>query len=592
MTLARRTIPFALGLAAGLLLIASPITAQDSTRVTPDSAAQDSAARRASLPRFVPIFEPEVPRGPLPRGSRHTFTRDSLVWTNAVTLAELLAAIPGAYVARAGWIGQSEYVVYGGRGARGLEVFWDGMPLVPVGGDSVYFDAARIYLTNLRRVDVEILPARLRVYLVSERHETLDDRSVVRVMSGDLGVAQYAGLFQKRWVNGLGLGLAANFAGSNGFSGANRSDNAFDVWARFEWLPTPRAGILYQIRRQNQDRDSITGSAGAPGRAGTRTDSQLKLFASTRPRGQGLGAELTFGTSGWGRDSIIGEQGIHRVMGTLRYASRIASLEVAGNLADRRTVRSGIVRAGISPIAGVILAGDAGTELYAGGRHGQHAHAVASLYRGPFSATGEIDFAKLVQAPAIRADTAQRTIDRLVRVGLDTRRLSGHVGLAERDAYAPLGFPDLPVISLLAPSPRSTFFIADFTLRPLRPLTLDGWYANPVRGQQDFQPPTHGRVQLTFRSKFWRTFRSGAFDLKLQLAMESWSEGTAGLTSAAVPISLNGITFYEAFVSFQIVGFTAFWNLHNAYNAREQYVPGMPYPRNAQTFGVRWEFFN
>jgi hypothetical protein len=147
------------------------------------------------------------------------------------------------------------------------------------------------------------------------------------------------------------------------------------------------------------------------------------------------------------------------------------------------------------------------------------------------------------------------------------------------------------VITGLAPSLRSSLFVAGFTFQPVRPLTLDGWFVNPYRGAADYQPPTHGRAQLTFRSKFWRTFRSGAFDLKVQVALESWSGGTAGLANGTL-VQLGGVTFWETFVSFQLVGFTAFWDLRNANNSREQYVPGLPYPRNAQTFGVRWEFFN
>ena len=56
---------------------------------------------------------------------------------------------------------------------------------------------------------------------------------------------------------------------------------------------------------------------------------------------------------------------------------------------------------------------------------------------------------------------------------------------------------------------------------------------------------------------------------------------------------MPGLTFSEAFLSFRIVGFTAFYDLRNALNTRAAYVPGMPdYPRNGQTFGVKWEFTN
>ena len=238
MSRARRSLEFLLGFTLACLA-AAPIAAQDTTAARLDTTRRDSV-KGPPPPREVPTPDPETPRGPLPPGSRYSFTRDSLAWTNALTLADLLTAIPGVYIARAGFVGQSEYVVYAGRGAAALELYWDGMPLPPVGGDSVYSDAARIYLTYIKRVDVEVLPASLRVYLVSERHETLQDRSLIRVMSGDYHSAQYAGLFQKRWAGGLGLGLGANYVGSNGFSGTGRTDHAFDVWARMEWEPDPR----------------------------------------------------------------------------------------------------------------------------------------------------------------------------------------------------------------------------------------------------------------------------------------------------------------------------------------------------------------
>jgi hypothetical protein len=57
-------------------------------------------------------------------------------------------------------------------------------------------------------------------------------------------------------------------------------------------------------------------------------------------------------------------------------------------------------------------------------------------------------------------------------------------------------------------------------------------------------------------------------------------------------IVLEPVTYQEWSVAFQIVDFTAFWNLRDAALAQKQYIPGLPYPHNAQVFGVRWEFAN
>src|SRR5439155_1288384 len=84
-------------------------------------------------------------------GTGYSFTTDSFALSNAQTLSDLLAHIPGVYVARGGIYGQAEIVLYGGRGPAGLEVFWDGVPHLPLGRDSVYLDPARISLAPLER---------------------------------------------------------------------------------------------------------------------------------------------------------------------------------------------------------------------------------------------------------------------------------------------------------------------------------------------------------------------------------------------------------------------------------------------------------
>jgi hypothetical protein len=240
----------------------------------------------------------------------------------------------------------------------------------------------------------------------------------------------------------------------------------------------------------------------------------------------------------------------------------------------------------------LVLSGDAEIGHLRGDRSSRRAHGGAAFYRGPFSLVGEVSWADAVQAPALVSDTTQRTTDRSLRFGVDLRRISAHFGVADRDGYQPAPFPDLPIIPQSNPSTTSRAFIADYRLQPIPSLTVSGWYVNPLTGSADFQPPTHSRTQITFRSKFWRTFRSGAFDLKLQVAAESWGQGTAGLDASGAEIPLPGTAFYETYISFQIVGFIAFWDLRNALHSPESYVPGVPYPPNGQTFGVRWEFFN
>src|SRR5207247_6978315 len=127
-----------------------------------DTPARDTPARD-TLPRSLPVFPEAILTGPLPRGTRYTFNADSLILSNVQTPSDRLAHSPGVYVARGGIYGAGEIPFYGGRGAAGLEIYWDGVPYLPLGRDSLFLDPARISLAPLERVDVIVLPASLRV---------------------------------------------------------------------------------------------------------------------------------------------------------------------------------------------------------------------------------------------------------------------------------------------------------------------------------------------------------------------------------------------------------------------------------------------
>ncbi len=173
------------------------------------------------------------------------------------------------------------------------------------------------------------------------------------------------------------------------------------------------------------------------------------------------------------------------------------------------------------------------------------------------------------------------------------------VGGATRDPFAPIGFPaaittiDSSGPLRLSPTQRTRYFTAHGGLRLLPGLQLSGWYFDPlVRSGNDFEPPYHTRVSLTFYSKFWRVYRSGIFALRGELAMESWSRGTAGLDTAGALRILPGVTIGDVNVEVRIGGVTIFWIQRNVTLQRASYVPGFDYPRRFQFYGVRWLFTN
>jgi len=202
---------------------------------------------RDTLERFLPVFAPAIARGPLPRGERRSFDADSLVLSNITTLGDLLGHLPGVYVARGGWFGAPEIAVYGGKGPMGLELYWDGMPYLPLGRDSVWVDPARIPLAPLERVDIQVLPSTLRVFLVTARARSSVPRTGVQISTGVNSIAQYRAVFGKRWLSGIGLSLAADYRNIDGMAGSSTTAfNMVDLWLRGE-LVKPRFGLSYQI---------------------------------------------------------------------------------------------------------------------------------------------------------------------------------------------------------------------------------------------------------------------------------------------------------------------------------------------------------
>jgi hypothetical protein len=585
----------ALAVATVLAPPARPAAAQDTTLVQPDSLAPaDSAAADTVVVERVPIAPVDVPLGPLPPGSRYTFTRDSLFWTDAITLSDLLRRVPGVYIARGGFLKQPEYLLYGGRGAAGIEVYWDGFRLLPVGQDSIYFDPSQVTLSFLRRVDVEVRPGGLRVYLVSERHESTAERSVIRVMSGAFSTAQYAGVFQKRWASGFGLTLAGDFTSSEGGPELDRGDQTLDLWAKVEWLPGENVGVAYQMRRAAVERDEVASESGGvtPFRDGNRTEAWFTLFAGSPGSRLGAHAEFGLGSAAWS-DSILGDQRIHQAYARLRWARPFVTVEAEGRMADRRITESVEARVDLVPIRGVVFSSYGGFRGYEARPTARFAGAALGLYLGPLFAVGELATDERVAAPAMLADSAQRLDDAAARVGVDLPFVQGRVSLVRRGAFVappPLAYPDIAVFDT---SRVATYVVAEASLEPIDGVRVHGTYSHPRTGlAPDLQPPKHGRAAVTYRSKFWRTFPSGAFDFELRYGIEFWSGGTAGFDASSNPIALPGATFHEIFLQIQLVDFRIWWNLRNARNTQAQYVPGYIYPRNAQTFGVKWVFSN
>lgn len=563
----------------------------------PDSAAAavqeaDSAAADTAV-TLVPRLPTQAIPGPLPIGSRIVFTTDSLAWLGAETLADLLARVPGVYVARGGAYGQPEVPMLGGRGARTVEIYWDGVPLDPLGRDSLYADATRVPLAFVERVEVLYRPTTLRVDLVSERHAARATKSVVRIQRGEFDGAGYRGLFLHRYASGVGITLGADANETNGLTSAS-GFQGLDLWLRLEYVPQPGVGTALQYWQATTEREGgeLPEGGALLARNVTHRYRTLTMFVDRMVDGRGLRLEGLVGST-----SSSGDSGLPTV--TMRHAALSAiyrtptwSATGTARVRSNRIPLAAELGLGWTPWTPLTLAARLEMARYDTGWTGVRALGSASIALPlGFWLRGSVDLGDELQAPALQADTAARTLDAGAFVGWRSSRVHLEAGMTRRDAYAPVAPPELDQIPALSAVPSSQYVTVQGAISPVGGLAVGGWFAHPVSGSADFAPPNHGTVTASFRSKFWRTFRSGAFDMKLSVQLESWSTGTAGLDVSG-PIELPGASFINTSVQVQIAGFHLYWHMRNFTGARESFVPGYPFGQALQRFGARWVFTN
>ena len=592
--------------AAGVLAAQADTTRRDTTTVTDTAAVRDST-EKDTLPRLLPVFAPSIAPGPLPRGMRYTFTVDSLLFTSARTLSDLLSHIPGVYVVRGGWYGQPEIVLYAGRGPASLEVYWDGVPYLPLGRDSVYLDPARIPLAPLERIDVLLLPAALQVYLVTARPRSTATSTLVGIMTGNQDIAEYRGGYATRTRSGFGASIIANWSSIGAGIAANTTTpfSASDLWLKFDYVPPEgRVGASFQILTSGWHRDA-SGDGLIDDWRQDRRERQLRFFVAQRDDGLGYRITTTLATTTISRDTVLSNRDSALSQRIVSLASveasqtwRRANIVGTARIGAGRLPQQLEARIGWMPFSALTVAGAVRRSRYDGEREGLRGFVSAGLTLPlGFSARAEAAWLRDLQAPLDSADSVQEATNVAAWLRFDHRRLTLEVGRGRRDPFMPIGFAGgIGPIDSLGRTPPTEFLAAHGSLQLLPGLWVSGWYYNPITGGGDFEPPHHSRISATFYSKFWRVFKSGIFALRAEAAIESWSRsqlgGIAVDSTAAVERAMNGASFVGTNIEMQLAGVTLFWTVHNINRMRSSYLEGLGFPKSAQQWGARWFFTN
>jgi hypothetical protein len=582
------------------LVMAKPLAGQIPDTTVADSVAQDTTDATALLIKSDEDSKVHLRAFPrvglerlLPGWSRIVLPRDSIEFINAETLGDVLAQASGVYLWRGGWLGRAELPNYQGRGSTSVEYVLDGVPVLPLGQDSLAMDPSLFPLSMIDRVELETVPGLLRVHIYLRNHDLLSPRTRVAVARGDFDQARYEALFEKRFRSGFGVAGAVEFRSTP--TTARRFDNN-NVWLQMDWVPKATFGAQLRYLGTTTDREADVGTGTPPDTLalavkGGRSDVFGRVFWRNREDGLGRRLDLVVNRTAWSSDSLTESRWQGGVIASSR--ARTSSLSATAMYGSKFTTFDGRLLAGWSSTEWLSTSLEGAFQAHEGGRTSTWLLARAGL-RLPLGAdlTGSWRLGKVVSVPFVSSDSAQDLSDREAYLSWQRSWIGGRVGYSRLAAFRPAAYRQFAQIDSIGASGPTEWLNVEGRISPRQWLTISGWYNHPLGPTPQGTPPNHSLINAAIRSKFLRTFPSGIFDLKLGISVENWGTGVIGLDAQGGPIVLPGATFVRGLIQMQFSGFIIYYDRFNLTNSTLSYVPGFPIPQNATTFGVRWSFLN
>ena len=533
--------------------------------------------------------------GPEPPFARVVVTRDSIDWSHAASLADLLQRVPGVYLWRGGFTGQPEYPNFQARGATSVEYWLDGVPYLPAGADSVGVDPSILPLSILDRIEIERWPGLLRVRLYTRNLDRLAARSRLAVSRGGASFARYQASLERKGRSGLGFMIAGDNLSVPTLEGIRPKYSNTAFFVQGSYLPSPRWGLLLQGLRSRPDRDPVLAAGDTLSRglfSTRRMDWEFRAMWRADTSGLGPRADLVLGRT-TASDSLTPNQTLNSVGLVASLRRRTYSFGGFAFYRSRWTTTDLRATAGWAPLGGIALSAEGGYQRHDGGRSSNWAGLRGGI-RFPLGleVSGSLRAGKVVAAPALLGDPAQTLRDWQVSAGWERRWFALEGGLAHTAAYRPQPFQPYAQIPFISASGATEWLTGRARLTPLPWISFEGWVSDPRKPTPEGLPPRHFLGSGTIRTKFLRVFPSGTLDLELRLAVEHWSDGVLGRDPLGAPVTLSSATYFRSLIQVALGSFQFFWDRANLTAKENPYVPGLPITGRPSEFGVRWTFAN
>lgn len=267
----------------------------DSTRILPDtlqpenpfdSLAQETQADTLNPEDTLPNLQLQELPTPIPAGwdtGVWVWSREDILASRAITLAELLAEIPGTVPLRGGDYGTPVAISAFGAGGGRIRVFRDGIEILPLEGSVV--DLGRVGLGGLRSVRVVRAVGELRIELESVMAEGGRPYSLIEAGTGDLNSNLFRGTFSHPRALGGVVALSMERVDTRGPRGQEPGVNQ-GAWIRYGRPVTSRGALVFEFGSRSAERQGLYNPAKA-----SRSDWSLRTRWSLLP---GLVADLHY----------------------------------------------------------------------------------------------------------------------------------------------------------------------------------------------------------------------------------------------------------------------------------------------------------
>lgn len=591
-------------------------------RVASDSAVfAREVARSDSLKRAIAGDTLKAPLARFERpddfetSPRLRFSREEILSSGAVNLADLLDRVPGVTTYRSGWIAGVHAASFAGD-TRRLRLFVDGVEMdaiEPRNGGAL--DLTDVQLWTLDELIVERAAGEVRVWMRTWTVERTTPYTRADILTGDLNTNAFRGLFARRWRNGVllqlgGQQMATQSGRVNAVTGAQRSTGRSDgtvqaFMARIGWSKR-RVSVDLFANATGRERDPHTARAGFTdllAYKGSRRDAYLRLGYGDTLRGfwsQAIVGVVRTRLEGVGDPTAETDTSVVVKTDTIR--GRTQQLLAAGYRTSRWSVS---MTDRVRPIGGTAFHAPA-----VRGRLGGSRYAI-----GAFAEQNEADSTRRVDLSA-RA----QPFSWLILTGAQSSRApdsaTGRVGGSTRRAEAALKVGrlwlgggviqdnanqfDSPVIlgtpAALLSSVDARGVLVSAVGRLYKDVRVD---VQAIRwdGSQYNRPQMHVRTEVALISDWRRRFPRGEFSINARI----WHDlrggvpffyGTAAGKSTPDVRMTERANVMTGLLELRLQRATLFYQYRNLTGGAYEQIRGITMPPAVQIYGVRWEFWN